>query len=317
MDVRALVEKHLAGWRGEHAPLSRAWVEALVTSLDSAHRPIARLALLAARAAYQVDDQLIADFRAVMPDDKALLQTVAWASFAATRRIASWFPQDMTVDRREDRVMPDRAQSAPSEFVRLHHAHGTRALRARWMLEELGIAYELKSVDLRAAEHKSAEHLKLHPLGKVPALEIDGTVNFESLAILLYLADQFWEKDLAPVIEERRQRAEYLTWMAFSTGTLEPAILEQVRARKANEQGLATVDLGPATTSFEAAAQCVESKLADQPFLLGDRFNAADIMNGSMMIWAETMGLLAPYPKINSWVARLKARPAYRRAMSK
>ena len=213
--------------------------------------------------------------------------------------------------------MPDRALSAPSEFVRLHHAHGTRALRARWMLEELGIAYELKLVDLRAAEHKSAEHLKRHPLGKVPTLQIDGMVMFESLAILLYLGDRYWEKELAPVIEEHRERACYLTWMAFSTGSLEPAILEQVRARKANEQGHASVDLGPAATSFEAAAQCVEDKLADQPFLLGDRFTAADIMNGSMMIWAETMGLLAPYPKNNSWVARLKTRPAYRRAISK
>lgn len=212
--------------------------------------------------------------------------------------------------------MSDRVQSVSSDIVRLHHANGTRALRARWMLDELGMSYELRLVDLRAAEHKSAEHLKLHPLGKVPALEIDGSVIFESLAILLYLGDRYWEKDLAPVIEERRERAGYLTWMAFSTGSLEPAILEQVRARKAGEQGLATVDLGPAATTFEAAAQCVEDKLADQPFLLGDRFTAADIMNGSMMIWAETTRLLAPYPNINSWIARLKARPAYRRAMS-
>lgn len=91
-EVRAAVERHLATWRGEPPPISRAWVESIVAPLDGAHQASARLALLAARAAYQIDDQLIADFRARTPGDKALLQTVAWASFAAAKRIANWFP---------------------------------------------------------------------------------------------------------------------------------------------------------------------------------------------------------------------------------
>lgn len=91
--IRDMVERHLAGWNGETAPMSRAWLEELVAPLDEDHKPAARLALLAARAAYQVDDGLIAQFRTITPGDKPLLQTVAWASFAATKRIASWFPQ--------------------------------------------------------------------------------------------------------------------------------------------------------------------------------------------------------------------------------
>lgn len=122
--------------------------------------------------------------------------------------------------------MPNPDLQAQSQIIRLHFAPGTRAVRARWMLEELGVGYQLNLVDLRMGEHKSAAHQKLHPLGKVPALEIDGTVIFESLAILLYLADRFWEKDLAPVAEERKARADYLTLMAFSSGTLEPSIFE-------------------------------------------------------------------------------------------
>lgn len=92
-EVRDTVERHLAGWHGETAPMSRAWIEDLVAPLREDHKPAARLALLAARAAYQVDDDLIAQFRTITPSDKPLLQTVAWASFAATKRIASWFPQ--------------------------------------------------------------------------------------------------------------------------------------------------------------------------------------------------------------------------------
>lgn len=213
--------------------------------------------------------------------------------------------------------MPNPDLKTQSQIIRLHFAPGTRAVRARWLLEELGISYQLNLVDLRMGEHKSAAHKNLHPLGKVPALEIDGTVIFESLAILLYLADRFWEKDLAPVHEERRERADYLTWMAFSSGTLEPAILEEVRAKKAKEQGIETIDLGPALTPFEAAGQCTEDKLADRPFLLGDRLTAADIMNGSMMIWADKMGLLTGYPATKRWVERLMSRPAYQRATSK
>lgn len=92
-DVRSLVERDLADWCGGQAPISRAWIEEAVAPLAVRDRPSARLALLSARAAYQVDDRLINDFRAVSPDDKVLLQTVAWASFAAARRIASWFPK--------------------------------------------------------------------------------------------------------------------------------------------------------------------------------------------------------------------------------
>lgn len=91
--VRVMVENHFASWRGEQAPISRGWIEDLVAPLDKAHKPTARLALAVARAAYQVDDALIADFRAHTPGDKTLLQTVAWASFAASKQIASWFPK--------------------------------------------------------------------------------------------------------------------------------------------------------------------------------------------------------------------------------
>jgi len=214
-------------------------------------------------------------------------------------------------------MMLDRGQRAPFEILRLHHAHGTRAVRARWMLEELEVDYQLHVVDLRAGKHKSADYLQLHPLGKVPVLEIDGAVIFESLAILLYLADRFWEKDLAPVAEERRERANYLTWMAFSIGTLEAGVFEQVRARDAKKRGLATVDLGPATASFEDAAQSVENRLENHTFLHGDRFTAVDIMIGSMMIWADSLGLVADHKQIKHWIKRLRSRPAYQRAISK
>jgi len=116
-------------------------------------------------------------------------------------------------------------------------------------------------------------------------------------------------------VTDRKRRADYCTWMAFSAGTLEPAIFEQVRAKKAEERGIASISLGPALTPFDNVASYMEHNLAEQPFLLGDRMTAADVMNGSMMAWAQDLGLLEGRPSIQAWVANLKNRPAYSRAV--
>jgi glutathione S-transferase len=169
---------------------------------------------------------------------------------------------------------------ADPELIRLHFSPGTRAVRVRWVLEEIGVPYQLSVVSLWRGAHKSKDYLKIHPLGKVPALEIDDTIVFESLGICLYLADRFVHADLAPVVTDRKRRADYCTWMAFSAGTLEPAILEQLRAKKAKERGIASIGLGPALTPFDHVASYMEHHLAKRPFLLGDQITAADIMNG-------------------------------------
>lgn len=206
---------------------------------------------------------------------------------------------------------------ADPERIRLHFSPGTRAVRVRWLLEEIGVPYHLHVVSLWRGAHKSKGYLKIHPLGKVPALEIDGTIFFESLGICLYLADRFADAELAPLVTDSPRRASYCTWMAFSAGTLEPAIFEQVRAKKAEERGVASVALGPALTPFHNVASYMELLLAEQPFLLGDRMTAADIMNGSLMAWAQDIGLLEGRPSIEAWVATLKSRPAYARAMQR
>jgi glutathione S-transferase len=206
------------------------------------------------------------------------------------------------------------AQDDP-ENIRLHFSPGTRAVRVRWMLEEIGVPYRLRVVSLRWGGNKSSTYLKIHPLGKVPALEIDNTTILESLGICLYLADRFPHADLAPLVTDQKRRADYCTWMAFSAGTLEPAIFEQLRAKKAMDRGIAPIGFGPALTPFDNIASYMERHLAERPFLLGDEMTAADIMNGSMMAWAQDIGLLEGRHSIRAWVADLKTRPAYSRAM--
>jgi hypothetical protein len=87
--VRELVERRLVTWRGEETGLSRQWCEDLVTDLPEADRAAGRLALLTALASHQVDDDVVDEFKHRRPDDTALVETAAWASFAAARRVGA------------------------------------------------------------------------------------------------------------------------------------------------------------------------------------------------------------------------------------
>ena len=89
-DVRALVRAHIAAWNGETPTLSRGWVEEAVAGLADAEKPAARLALLTALAPFQIDENMIAAFRAQQPGDDKLIAATAWASFTAARRVGTW-----------------------------------------------------------------------------------------------------------------------------------------------------------------------------------------------------------------------------------
>ena len=89
-DVRILVTEHLQNWKGEQPELGHRWVDMLVKQVDKCLQPSARLALLAARASWQIDGRVVTEFRSDVADDQALVQAAGWASFAAVRRIASW-----------------------------------------------------------------------------------------------------------------------------------------------------------------------------------------------------------------------------------
>ena len=89
-EVRTVVVDHLSNWFGEQVPMSRLWLDETVSQLTPELQPAARLALLTARSAWQVDKAVIDEYRKVQSSEKKLLQTVAWASYTATRRISSW-----------------------------------------------------------------------------------------------------------------------------------------------------------------------------------------------------------------------------------
>lgn len=198
--------------------------------------------------------------------------------------------------------------------LRLYYAPGTRARRVRWFLEELEQPYELRTLQLRSGDHRTSTYRSVHPFGKVPALEIDGEVMTESLAICFYLADRFWEKDLAPVHEEYSRRAVYLTWMCRSVGTLEPALDEEARHAEARLNGNRLPPFSPALTPWDTVAAEFERVLSSRRFLMGEGFTASDVMNGSIMLAAREKNLVEGFPAINAWLDRLTGRAAFKRA---
>jgi glutathione S-transferase len=200
-----------------------------------------------------------------------------------------------------------------SMSITLYFAPGTRATRIAFLLEELGVPWEKVTLDLAKREQKAADYLVLNPNGLVPTLKDGDTVVFESVAIALHLADRFAEKGLAPP-PDSPLRGRYLSWMVWSTTTLEPPIGDVYleRTKPAEQQSARAVDA--ALERFRASAQVLERAFAG-PYLLGDTFSAADVMVGCMLSFAGMLGMLESHPLLRQYVARITERPAYLRAM--
>lgn len=192
-----------------------------------------------------------------------------------------------------------------------YHAPQSRSATIRWLFEELGNPpHELKVFDLKKGEHKSPEYLAINPMGKVPAITHGTTVITEAAAIALYLADLFPDKDLAPAIGDP-QRGTYLRWIVFNQAAVEPAICD--RAMKRDPGPSSMLPYGTCDETIEALA----GALAKGPYILGDRFSAADVVVGSGVRWMLMFKLLPERTEFTSYAERLSTRPALQRAMAK
>jgi glutathione S-transferase len=194
-----------------------------------------------------------------------------------------------------------------SDEIVLYHNPMSRGRIIHWMLEEVGAPYRLEVLDFAKGEHKTASFLALNPMGKLPTLVHRGVVVTESGAICTYLADAFPAAGLAPACDDP-QRATYLRWLFFGAGCIEPAIVDRMLARPAVER---TSALGYG--SYDDVIRTLEIALQPGPFLLGERFSAADVYVGSQLQWATMVKALDPRPRLQAYMARLMERPALKR----
>ena len=195
--------------------------------------------------------------------------------------------------------------------MKLYYVPKTRATRARWMLEELGVPYELVRLE-PGRETRAREHLERQPLGHVPVLEDAEQRIFESAAICLYLADKYPEKRLVPPMGSPGRGLVY-QWLFFAMTELEPplAALSAENRKPAAERSASAA--AEAKERFGRAAAALEPVLANGPFLLGD-FGVADVVVGAVLAWGKSIGALEKLPTVEAYVARLLERPAWRRA---
>ena len=184
--------------------------------------------------------------------------------------------------------------------MKLYYNPQSRAVIAKWMLDECDASYEIVPIDFTKGEHKAPGFLKINPAGKLPALEDGESKIFEGAAICLYLADKFPQAQLAPKIGAP-ERGRYLSLMVYSTSQLEPSMGDALlKVETLPQRGW---------TNFETAQAVVEGELGTSPYLFGDWFTVADIMIGSMFIWKRIFGAPAGRPALEAYVDRLLARP--------
>jgi glutathione S-transferase len=191
--------------------------------------------------------------------------------------------------------------------VTLFHAPQSRSGGVLALVEEIGADYELSVLDLRHGEQREDSYLAVNPMGKVPAIVHDGALVTEQGAVYAYLADLHPESGLAPAIGDRL-RGPYLRWLFFYGSSFEPAIVD--RSLKREPAAPATSPYG----DYDTMLTTLTDQLARGPYLLGDRFSAADVLWGGALRWTTRFKLVPELPVIVDYVARVTSRPSFVRA---
>ena len=198
--------------------------------------------------------------------------------------------------------------------MKLHHAPNTRSVRIVWLLEELGLSYDLELYKLGDPGMRSSEYLKVHPMGRVPVLEDGDTKIFESGAIVQYVLAKYGEGKLSP-IPSSPDFGTYLQWLHYAEGMIMPQVniivvetilLPEDRRSKVNEER--------AKKLLTRMLNAVETGLEGKQYIAGE-FGGADIMTGHACVVSGRLGAdLSDKPNVGAYIERLESRPSLAKA---
>jgi glutathione S-transferase len=196
-------------------------------------------------------------------------------------------------------------------MITLYHHPRTRSSRFIFLLEELGVPYDIHRIaNIRRPDGSGGvDPENPHPHGKSPALKDGETLVFESTAIALYLTDKFPQNAIGPVVGDPR-RGAYLSWLAYYAGVMEPAWMSAYMKW----------DIPRGTAGWVKADEVMEfinATLAKSPFILGEEFSAVDILIGTTFKLFLGSPLLERTDLLDAYVERVISRPAYARAQAK
>ena len=197
-----------------------------------------------------------------------------------------------------------------NRHVTLFHSPNSRSGGTHVLLEELNASYDLHVLNLKRAQQRDASYLAVNPMGKVPAIRHGDALVTEQPAVFIYLADLYAEAGLAPAIGDPL-RGPYLRWMVFYGSCFEPALIDKMM--KHEPTPASTCPYGDYDTMLGTLTQ----QLARGPYLLGERFSAADILWGTALSWTTDFELVPRLPEIMAYIARVNTRPAAIRAIAK
>jgi len=183
----------------------------------------------------------------------------------------------------------------------------TRSIRILFLLEEAGVEYEPVRIDIRDDQARTDPAFRaVSPMGKVPAFEDGRTRLWDSGAIAAYVADQYPEAGLAPAIGSAN-RGAYLQWLMYTNSVVEPAMAEKAG-------GLASQPSRYGWGSWDLMLQILRQGLEPGPWILGERFSAADVLLGVSCHFMRLFKLLNDDPVLFAYADRCIARPAFQRA---
>ncbi|MEM1381029.1 MAG: glutathione S-transferase family protein [Pseudomonadota bacterium] len=200
--------------------------------------------------------------------------------------------------------------------IRVHHLRVGRSVFTVWLLEELGLDYELEIYD-RNEMGRAPDTLKAaHPLGKSPVLEIDGVTMAESTAIGLHLVEtRGVDSPLAPPTESTA-RAKWLQLLLYPEGSaFVPMLMKLLLSREAEPKPMLISMFAEAEVQLHL--NFMRDQLAAQDYILGDALTLPDIGWGYIAHMADRLELLGDSPTLKAYTERCTARPAFQRAMER
>ena len=215
-------------------------------------------------------------------------------------------------------------------MIIVHHLNNSRSQRILWLLEELGLEYEIKKYQRDPKTMLAPPELRaVHPLGKSPVIQDGDTIVAESGAIIDYLVGRYGNGRLEPK-PDTPERLRYTYFLHYAEGSaMPPLLLKLVFDRVENAPApffvrpIARAIAGKVKDSFvlpqiRQHLAFLEGELAERDWFAGDAFSAADIqVSFPLEAAAARGGLDGKYPKLSGFLERIHARPAYRRALER
>lgn len=199
-------------------------------------------------------------------------------------------------------------------MIRLHHLNQSRSLRTLWLLEELGVAYEITSHQRDAETHLAPDSLKaVHPLGKSPVIEMDGQLYSESGAITELMIERFAPERLRPATDSS-DYGYYLQWIHFAESSLMLPLLLELFTKKAGVADNAFLD-GYIGVEKHKLLSYLNDEVKGKSFIVGNKLSGADFMLSFDLIMLAKRELLEDYPHIKQYALQLASLDSYQRSM--